>query len=159
MGLKLVMAVSHDGFVAKGPTDDMRWTGSTDKQVFRLLTGTGGVVGVGRRTAELMPEKLAGRTLIRLSSFSGMNLGQFAYKYDGAWLAGGQTIAMEALRIDLVDEVHLCRNAVELGEGVRDEITPWVSGEVPEQLHRWTRAMATKLDMGGVQVEVWRRVR
>ena len=154
-GLKLVMAVSDDGFVARGPTDDMSWTPPADKEVFRLLTGVGGVVGVGHNTARHMPGKLSGRRLHVLSTspLFGVGLGAFAHDNPGAWLAGGQTIAKEALTMGFLDEVHLCRNQVELGEGRRDLITPWLQAAGSG----WHLEMSTRLGFGGVEVEVWRR--
>lgn len=149
--LKLVMAVSHDGFVARGPNDDMSWTGHYDKQLFRVLTGVGGTIGVGRVTAESIPKVLQGRTLQVLSGSPrfGMTLGSFAYKYPGAWLGGGQTVALEALRGGYLDEVHLCRAPAELGEGVADRVSPFIAEHVG-----WSLAMQTELM--GVKHEVWR---
>lgn len=123
MGLKLVMAVSADGFVARGPTDDMTWTGSTDKRVFRLLTSVGGILGAGRRTFEQLP-KLEGRTVVPLSR-NGMTLIEFASQYPDAWLIGGQDIALDALRCGKLDQVFLCRSREAfLRFGIKDEITP-----------------------------------
>ncbi len=123
MGLKLIMAVSADGFVARGPTDDMTWTGSTDKRVFRLLTSVGGVLGAGRRTFEQLP-RLEGRTVVLLSR-NGMALNDFCRLYPDAWLIGGQEVALEALQLNLVDQAFLCNSReVFLCSGVRDQITP-----------------------------------
>ena len=68
--LKLVMAVSKDGFVSLGTNDDMLWTGPDDKRAFRLLTSVGGVLGAGRRTFEQLP-RLKGRRVICLSTRKG----------------------------------------------------------------------------------------
>lgn len=46
--LKLIMAVSADGFVSNGPDDHMDWTGPDDKKAFRLLTSVGGVLGAAQ---------------------------------------------------------------------------------------------------------------
>jgi dihydrofolate reductase len=126
MGLKLVMAVSADGFVARGPTDDMTWTGSTDKRVFRLLTSVGGVLGAGRRTFEQLP-KLEGRAVHMLTrdQSAGLTLEEFTSRYPDAWLIGGQGVALEALRSRLLDQAFLCRSREAfLRFGIKDEITP-----------------------------------
>ena len=66
-GLKVILAISHDGYVCRGDEDKMDWTGQSDKQVFRMLTGVGGAVGVGSRTFKLMPFPLDGRELFCIS--------------------------------------------------------------------------------------------
>lgn len=181
--LKLVMAVSKDGFVSLGPDDDMLWTGPDDKRAFRLLTSVGGVLGAGRRTFENLP-RLKGRRVLCLSTrrivlpnaearegmrhpFSdgplsddtayehAVTLGQFAHQYPDAWLIGGQTVALEALSLGLVDQVFLCHAPIELHRSglfdprvaQRELITPHISS--------WSRQ--ERLRLGGTTVEVWRR--
>jgi dihydrofolate reductase len=165
-GLKVIMAVSADGYVSRGPADDMRWTGKKDKAIFKLLTMTGGELGVGRRTAAHMPPSLPGRTLHVLSHSGAvldgvrappMRLGEFVAKYPGAWLIGGQTIVLEALELGLVDEVHLCRLPVDVFEfpgqklalAQDDMITPFL-----EKSHGFMRVGKTRVD--DVGVEHWR---
>jgi hypothetical protein len=105
------MAVSGDGYLARGPDDDMSWTGPLDKAVFRALTAIGGVVAAGSHTFDLMPKVLHGRTLLRLSrtSILSWSLEQLARVQPGAWLVGGPTVVRAALDSNLVAEVHLCR--------------------------------------------------
>jgi dihydrofolate reductase len=118
-GFKLPLAVSDDGFLARGPKDDMKWTGATDKAVFRLLTLSGGELLAGRTTAEQMPP-LPGRKLITLSRqhHLGITLAEAAWVHRDAWLIGGPAIAEEALRANLVDRMFLCRVPVSLGDGI-----------------------------------------
>lgn len=182
--LKLVMAVSKDGFVSLGPRDDMLWTGPDDKRAFRLLTSVGGVLGAGRRTFEQLP-RLKGRRVFCLSTRRSMvqnaaareamelpldgnakvsdeaayeetmSLGMFAHRHPTGWLIGGQTVALEALSIGLVDQVFLCRAPLELHRSTlfdprvaqRDLISP--------RLSSWSRQ--ERLKIGGTTVEVWRR--
>lgn len=117
--LKLVMAVSQDGFVAKGPRDEMRWTGHLDKQIFKLLTVSHPVLLVGRQTFDVMP-KLPGRRVVPLSrdASRGLSLEEAVSRYPGAWLGGGATVAELALRQELVDVTYLCRTSAMLGGGV-----------------------------------------
>lgn len=118
-GLKLILAVSDDGFLASGPRDDMRWTGFTDKQIFRLLTYSHPVMLVGRATAAVMP-KLPHRQLVPLSRSpaDGMLLADAARIHPNAWLIGGPTVALEALEAGLVDLTYLCRSSAMLGGGI-----------------------------------------
>lgn len=181
--LKLVMAVSKDGFVSLGPNDDMLWTGPDDKRAFRLLTSVGGVLGAGRRTFEQLP-RLKGRRVICLSTRKGfvekaearearqhpfsdgpvsedasyeraMSLGQFAHQHPTGWLIGGQTVALEALSVGLVDQVFLCRAPIELHRsGLFD---PRVAQRdlISHRISSWSRQ--ERVSVGGTSVEVWRR--
>lgn len=130
--MKIIMAVSQDGFVARGPADDMRWTGKMDKQLFRLLTSSGqGIVGVGSTTLALMPD-LPGRRLKHITRSPSrdqyksprpraeqMTLEGFQLRYPDEWLAGGITVARAALDKGLVSALFLTRiPGVFLGEGV-----------------------------------------
>jgi dihydrofolate reductase len=119
MGLKLLLAVSADGFLAKGPNDDMKWTGPADKAVFRLLTLTGGVLLAGRQTAQQLPP-LPGRKVVALSRqhHLGLTLREAYWSTPQAWLIGGPSVAAEALRENMVERAFLCRTDAILGEGI-----------------------------------------
>ena len=184
--LKLVMAVSKDGFLSMSRDDEMGWTGPEDKKVFRLLTSVGGVLGAGRRTFELLPV-LKGRKVICLSTRKGMvqnaearialditrsgpssvvpetaayeatmSLGAFAFAHPGAWLIGGLTIAEEALRIGLLDEVHLCRNHAVVGPYIDPQSGPTMDRLTP-RLRRDERWSLSEQTYHGIKVETWRR--
>lgn len=117
--MRLIMAVSADGYVSQGPEDDMSWTGRADKQAFRLLTSVGGVCAAGSTTFDRMPE-LPGRTLIRLTRMAqegSMTLGRFAHLHPGGWLLGGATVAREAFDLGMIDEAFFVVNGTELGSG------------------------------------------
>lgn len=156
MRLRLVMAVSRDGYLSRCKGDTMEWLGPTDKAVFRILTGVGGVCGVGSGTAPHMPNELPGRALVVLSR-SGTTLGDFAERHPGAWLLGGPTLAAAALEQDLLDEVHLCRSDRRafpdcMAAGAWPDL---VTRFLNDNLARWTLAMRTPvLD---VTVERWTR--
>jgi len=119
--MKLLMAVSSDGFLATGPDDAMRWTGVTDKAIFRLLTLTTSdrPILVGRRTAGMLP-RLHGRTIKMLSRHNdrGLTLEDAEAMYPEAWLIGGPTIALEALRLHLVTLAVLCQVPATLYQGI-----------------------------------------
>lgn len=128
--MRLLLARSSDGFLARGPEDDMRWTGQSDKAAFRLLTLSNGndVLLAGSRTYDQMP-RLPGRTMERLSR-DGLTLELAAGAYPDAWLIGGPTVAAEALRRGLVRRAFIMTAPVALESGIRaDE----VAGLLPEE--------------------------
>lgn len=155
MRLRLVMAVSADGFMSKREDDDMSWLGPDDKAVFRILTGVGGVLGAGSGTVRNMPRSLPGRTVVCLSR-SGVTLGDFVERHPGAWLLGGPELARQALLTGLLDEVHLCRSrrlaAPVSGFGAwPDVITPLLEARSLV----WGKRMSTTF--GDTTVENWAR--
>lgn len=181
--LKLVMAVSKDGFVSMGPNDDMLWTGPDDKRAFRLLTSVGGVLGAGRRTFEQLP-RLKGRRVVCISTRRAMvenaaarearqapfgdgpipddaayeetmSLGMFSHRYPTGWLIGGQTVAQEAISIGLVDQVFLCRAPIELHRSTLFDPRVAQPDLISRMVSRWSRQ--ERLSIGGTSVEVWRR--
>lgn len=129
--LRGIMAVSADGYVCKGPNDDMRWTGSADKRLFREQT-MDQTVGFGSRTFDLMP-KLKGRRMVRISSAAEgrlpfpendeMTLGDFYLNCPDGHLAGGQTVLISAIKEGFCDRVVLSHVRAELGGGEKDQIT------------------------------------
>jgi dihydrofolate reductase len=150
--MRLILATSHDGFLARGLDDDMSWTTPTDKKVFRLLTQVGGVCGVGYASRRLMPGLLQGRKLVsitrdgrRVSNYhpgpptehsasnvvpawaameASVTLGRFWHAHHDAWLLGGPRLAVEAIDLGMVNQVFMCRVPVKLGHGMPDFITP-----------------------------------
>lgn len=121
--MKLIMVQSADGYVARGPQDDMKWTGSWDKKVFRLLTSVGGPLAAGSKTYDQLPE-LKGREIFRLSNKGstlgrpGISLGHFHRHYKEGWLIGGQEVAVAALDRGMVDEAFIMHVDVQLIEGI-----------------------------------------
>lgn len=119
--MKLVMAVSADGYVARDGNDDMSWTGHLDKAVFRILTSVGPEpLAVGRRTKIIMPRTLPGRNMFTISS-SGLgdgSLDEYYNRYRDGWLIGGQTVALAAKERGMISEVHLCRTGAVLEGGI-----------------------------------------
>lgn len=123
--MRLVMAISKDGYVARGNHDTMQWTGSTDKALFKLVTLIGGgVIAAGSKTAAILPI-LPGRTVLTLSR-DVYTLHNFAEEYPDGILIGGQTVALEALELGLVDEAIIMRLERFAFSGIRDKITPKV---------------------------------
>lgn len=124
--MKLLMAVSSDGYLATGPNDRMRWTGVTDKAIFRLLTLTvDRPIFAGWKTAQMMPP-LHGRVVHPLSR-QGLTLKAADEMYPESWLIGGPTVALEALRAKLVSQVILCWTPATLYNGISSfEVASWL---------------------------------
>lgn len=179
--LKLILAVSADGYLARGPRDDMSWTGRDDKAAFRLLTSVGGRCAVGARSWALMPAELPGRSLVPLTQdgrlvYHGLDrtgacpeasttVGRFAHANPAGWLLGGPSLAHEALDLGLVDQVYLCRSPVVLhGEQsafraeYADTISPWLMsrGERGNAGVPWSRRQ--RIRVGDVTVDAWSRM-
>lgn len=110
--MKLIMAVSGNGYVAASEADDMSWTGPIDKAVFKLLTSTSDILAVSAKTLQYMPESLPGRgKLYGLSTDprKGVPLEDFAAMFPDAWLLGGQELALYAMKNGFVDKAYICR--------------------------------------------------
>lgn len=118
--MRLVLVSSSDGYLARGPEDDMKWSGHLDKAIFRLLTLSNGedVLLAGSRTFDQLP-KLPGRRLERVSrSPNGVTLEVAAAQWPTAWLIGGPEISIEALRLGLITRAFICISPNELGDGI-----------------------------------------
>lgn len=62
--MKAILAVSEDGYVARGPSDDMKWTGSLDKGFFKMYTmQKDAILLAGTTTYKSLPT-LEGRTIL-----------------------------------------------------------------------------------------------
>lgn len=150
--MKLIMAVSADGYVARKKDDDMSWLGAADKAAFRILTASGGgVVGVSHKTAVLMPDQLAGRSIVKLSR-KDYSLDDFRYESPDSWLAGGQELALQAFSHGYLTEVHLCRsdrNAMPEDSAIEDRITLYLL------THSWSVSVKTRIN--DTVVECWRK--
>ena len=173
--MKLIMAVSGNGFVAKGPDDDMSWTGPTDKAVFKLLTSTSDVLAVSAKSLESMPEQLPGRgKLYGLSTDSrrGVSLEDFAAMFPDAWLLGGQELALYAMKNGFVDKAYICRaldkelkyapmaqfkGAEETDTRVPDQLTSYFARRryAKGRGSWWDQTM--RVEMGSLLVETYER--
>lgn len=163
--MKLIMAVSEDGYMSRSKCDDMRWLGRTDKAVFRLLTLTDrDPLFVSARSRPYIPELLPGRYLYSLSTKAEhgpgtrMSLRQVARGWPRAWLLGGPTLARIALEQGHVDEVHLCRSdrkafpdSMAMG-AIADTVSPYLMAYPLE----WLRTTTTRIN--DVTVECWKKV-
>jgi dihydrofolate reductase len=117
--------VSADGFVCRGPDDDMSWTCRQDKTLFRMVTTQARVLGAGSVTYDIMHSstvRLDNRLLVRLTriddSSAGLALSEFARRYPNGCVVGGQRLMRLAIESGLVTSLMLCHNErVFLGAG------------------------------------------
>lgn len=126
--MRLLLAVSSDGFLARGAEDDMRWTGAFDKAVFRLLTLAESEddvpVLVGTTTFHQLP-RLPGRRVIQVStrptSTDSVTLAEAAELWPRAWIVGGPATATAALKLELISRAFISVSPSVLGEGISME--------------------------------------
>lgn len=118
--MNLVMAVSADGYAAKGPGDDMRWTGRDDKEAFRLLTYSASRLFAGIETQRAMPA-LRDRPVYPISRnvTLGCTLEYAAATWPEATLIGGPTVAEAAVRAGLIDRAFISVVPMVLMSGIR----------------------------------------
>jgi dihydrofolate reductase len=124
MKVVLLMALTVDGKIARGPEDFPDWTGTEDKRMFKNSTLKAGVLIMGSKTYDTIGKPLPGRKNIVLSRNKSRvsrheNLVFTSKKpqevisalrkegYKTVILAGGSQINTLFARDDLIDEIHV----------------------------------------------------
>ncbi|ATS92226.1 dihydrofolate reductase [Xanthomonas phage Bosa] len=143
--MRLLLASSIDGYLASGADDDMRWTGKTDKAIFRLLTMSNAtdVLLAGSTTFDQMP-RLPNRSMVRITREPdaenlglGKSLGQAHLDHPDGWLIGGPTLALAALRLGYVTRAFITVVPTELRGGMHaGELASYLpnNGDTPVQI-------------------------
>ena len=135
MKVVLVMALTADGMIARGPNHFPDWTSRQDKVMFKQVTQKAGVVVMGSKTYDAIGKPLPGRKnivmtrnkqrqsshpdLVYTDSEPAELLGRL--KTDGfveVILAGGATINTLFARQGLIDEIHLTYSPKIFGTGL-----------------------------------------
>lgn len=151
--MKLILGISKDGFLARCKDDDMSWLGTTDKMVFRLLTNIGGILYASKKTCALLPSSFSGRVCYPLSTKE-YTLEKAFKTTPNAWLIGGPTLALEALKGGYVHEAILCLSdrcafpSPCIQGAIKNEITPFL-----ESSPYWNKRTTVKVI--DVNVEYW----
>lgn len=105
--MKAIFVESLNGYMAKGPDDDMLWTPSLDKKIFRLFTSAyGGVCICSRNTYNLLPRKMIGdvnRRFIVATRTGQTTLRSLNKIYPNAVLIGGPTFLKSAFDEGVID--------------------------------------------------------
>jgi len=105
--MKAVFVESLNGYMAKDATDDMLWTPSIDKKIFRLLTVSfGGVCVCSNNTYGLLPKKMLcdeHRTFIIASKSGPYTLKRLNERFPNAVLIGGPRFLRAAYDEGVID--------------------------------------------------------
>lgn len=105
--MKAIFVESYNGYLAKGPEDDMKWTPKLDKQLFRLLTcAFGGVCVCSRHTYSLLPDimKLDENRTFIVAERAGINsLYNLNKRFPNAVLVGGPAFLKAAYKAKVID--------------------------------------------------------
>ena len=105
--MKAIFVESENGYLAKGPKDDMMWTPSLDKKLFRLLSlAFGGIYVCSKHTYMLLPKKMLqdeNRQFI-VAEHAGINsLYHLNKAFPNAVLLGGPTFLKAAYNAKVID--------------------------------------------------------
>lgn len=105
--MKAIFVESSDGYLARGETDDMTWTPTLDKKIYKLLTHAfGGTCICSRLTYKLLPDKMlhdSNRKFI-IAERSGTNsLTNLSKIYPNGILIGGPTFLQTAYNLGIID--------------------------------------------------------
>ena len=105
--MKAIFVESKNGYLAKGPEDDMTWTPSLDKKIFKLLTYVyGGVCVVSPHTYQLLPKKMlyeGDRRFIIAEKYGPRSLYNLNKAYPDAVLIGGPKFLKAAYDAKVID--------------------------------------------------------
>lgn len=105
--MKAIFVESQNGYLAKGPEDDMSWTPSLDKKLFRLLScAFGGIYVCSRATYMLLPQKMKedNRRRFIIAERAGINSLYYLNKrFPNAVLLGGPTFLKAAYKMKVID--------------------------------------------------------
>ncbi len=138
--MKAVFVESLNGYLAHGPDDDMSWTPSLDKKLFKLLTFAYGADYVcSRRTFDLLPENVRmdkNRNFYVAKSSGNMSLWQLGYDFPNAVLVGGPTFLKAAYDLGVIDTfvITTVNKEIIADEKYKNpfrEILPEPSGTIP----------------------------
>jgi dihydrofolate reductase len=135
MKVKLVMAVTVDGKIARSADHFPDWTGKEDKRLFVEITRNAGVVIMGSKTFDTIKKPLPGRKNVvlsrnkkRVSKWDNLifthekpalilkQLEQEGYKK--AVLAGGASINSLFAEANLIDEIYITIAPLAFGSGI-----------------------------------------
>lgn len=105
--MKAIFVESQNGYLAKNAEDDMTWTPSLDKKLFKLLTyAYGGICVVSLHTYQLLPKKMlydGDRQFIIAEKYGPKSLYNLNKLYPNAVLIGGPRFLRAANEAKVID--------------------------------------------------------
>ena len=105
--MKAIFVESANGYLAKGPEDDMTWTPSLDKKLFKLMTFVlGGVCVCSLHTYTLLPKQVLndGERRFIIAEKTGLNsLVMLNKRFPNAVLVGGPRFLKAAYDLGVID--------------------------------------------------------
>ena len=152
--MKALYATSFNGYMAKGPDDDMSWTGKVDKQLFKLITTVAQVCVISKNLSNMLPDKVLKdpnrKFIICDKDVDERNLRKCNFWYSDAILLGGPLFIKEALKEDVIDMVIECV--------VQDVIFANTRYEKPK-LEEYGFKVSYTLDLGNeLKVNIWGKI-
>ena len=105
--MKAIFVESLNGYLARGPDDDMLWTPSLDKKLFKLLSfAFGGLYVCSQHTYDLLPITMRNdinRRFITADKDGKNSLKELKKKYPNGVLIGGPRFLVAAYDIGAID--------------------------------------------------------
>lgn len=139
MIVRIIAAITADGFIARGPEHAADWTSKEDKRLFVELTKKAGVMIMGSRTYDTIGRPLPGRKTVvytsRPENYDNPELLVTSAKpseilndlkeqgYSDVAICGGAQIYDLFLQSGLVTDLHLTVEPILFGQG-----TPLLAG-------------------------------
>lgn len=136
MRVLAIAAMSADGYIARSEHDDVSWSSPEDKRMFAATSRRAGVIVMGRRTFESMPDPLPDRLQIVMThspeafqprpnyveftdSPPARILRELAVRgFEEVVIGGGGSVYAQFLTANLVDELWLTVEPLLFGSGV-----------------------------------------
>ncbi len=103
-----ILVESKNGYMAKGPNDNMSWTPVLDKQIFQLLTTFNNVCICSKHTYTLLPQKMLSdpaREFIVAERVGSKSLPALNIVYPNACLIGGPEFLKSAYNLSVIDTI------------------------------------------------------
>lgn len=150
--MKALYATSFNGYMATGPDDDMSWTGTADKQLFKLITTVAKECVISKNLSVMLPDKVLRdpnrKFIICDRNIEERNLKRCNFWYKDSILLGGPLFIKEALGEDVLDMVIECV--------VQDVIFANIRYEKPNlEKYGFKISYTISLDNNKLKVNVW----